>query len=231
MQRGPTWAVVPVKALADAKRRLAPVLSSDLRRHLVLTMLDDVLTALREVETIDRVLVVTPDPDIAALATAKDTIVLREERAVGLNPALTRGLAHAQHGGATSAIIVPADVPLATADEVRSVVAAAANGGGRVALVSSADGDGTNALALAPPEVLAPSFGPGSFARHLARAVARRLDTRVLHMPGLAVDIDEPRDIAKLLEHTSGSLRYAFLRQGSDRDGTRAPDQSGAREQ
>lgn len=231
MQRGPTWAVVPVKALADAKRRLAPVLSSDLRRQLVLTMLEDVLTTLCSVETIDSVLIVTPDARVAALAEAKGAAVVREERAVGLNPALARGLAHAQHGGATSAIIVPADVPLATADEVRSVVAAAANGEGRVALVSSADGDGTNALALAPPQVLVPSFGPGSFARHLARAVAQRLDTRVLHMPGLAADVDEPHDIAKLLERTSGSLRYAFLRQGSGRNETRAPDQSGAREQ
>ena len=59
-------AIVPVKALAQAKRRLAPVLPDAARRRLVLTMLEDVLAAARRVEGIDRVLVVTPDRERGA---------------------------------------------------------------------------------------------------------------------------------------------------------------------
>jgi 2-phospho-L-lactate guanylyltransferase len=227
MRAGPTWAIVPVKALSDAKRRLSAALSPELRRRLVLTMLENVLTTLGNVETIDVVLVVTPDPQVAALAAERGAAVLREERATGLNPALVQGLAHARLHGARSAIIVPADLPQATAEEVRGVVAAVATGR-RVALVPSRDGEGTNALALAPPDALEPSFGPGSFVRHLAHAVARRLDTRVLQMPGLAADIDEPHDIVTLLQCAGGSPVYDFLRQG---EGGRELNQTGAREQ
>jgi 2-phospho-L-lactate guanylyltransferase (CobY/MobA/RfbA family) len=75
---------------------------------------------------------------------------------------------------------------------------------------------------------LEPSFGPGSFVRHLAHAVARRLDTRVLQMPGLAADIDEPHDIVTLLQCAGGSPGYDFLRQS---ESGRELNQTGAREQ
>ena len=41
MSRGATWAIVPVKALADAKQRLARVLPLEARRRLMLVMLED----------------------------------------------------------------------------------------------------------------------------------------------------------------------------------------------
>jgi 2-phospho-L-lactate guanylyltransferase len=225
-----TWAIVPVKALKEAKGRLSAVLAPESRRRLVLTMLDDVLATLRQVRFIDAVLVVTPDAQVAAFVEARGARVLHEERATGLNPAVANGLAHAQGQGAGRALVLPADVPLAAPEEVRGVIAAiAAPARDRVALVSSADGEGTNALALAPPDVLAPSFGPGSFVRHLARAVAQRLDTRVLQMPGIAADIDEPRDIADLLARPEASARYGFLQ--PRQAWSRTKSQTGAREQ
>ena len=48
-----TCAIVPVKALGRAKRRLSHVLSDAARQRLMLTMLEDVLAALAGVESID----------------------------------------------------------------------------------------------------------------------------------------------------------------------------------
>lgn len=207
-----TWAIIPVKALADAKRRLSPVLPDDARQTLVLMMLEDVLAALSHVEEIDAVLVVTPDPDVAKLAQSKGASVLSEQRARGLNPAVRAGLALADARGATAALVLPGDVPLASPQELRLVVESPPSPGRvRVTLVPSADGEGTNALLLAPPGALEPSFGEGSFVRHLSQAVARRLDAQVLQLPGLAADIDQPRHLAQVLASSTGVQRYRFL--------------------
>lgn len=216
--------IVPVKALRLAKRRLAGVLSAEERRQLVLAMLADVLDTLAEVKSVGPVLVVTPDPDVAALAEAKSASVLVEKAASGLNAAVRRGLADRCVYSVGQALILPGDVPLASAGEIESVVGSIAQRWrSRVALVPSRDGDGTNAMLLAPPDVIEPSFGAGSFVRHLAAAVAHRVDAEVLQMDGLATDIDVPGDLDCLIRARRGSPRYEFLWARSFLDGNSPP--------
>jgi len=206
-----TCAIVPVKALGQAKRRLSSVLPDAARQRLVLTMLDDVLVALSQVEGIDRILVVTPDPRAAALAQGRGATVVPEPMAEGLNAAVDHGIAYAGSLGAVQTLIVPADVPLATPAELASLVQSR---GGRpgVTLAPSHDGDGTNGLLLAPPGALSPSYGPGSYLQHLSQAMARRVDVNVVHLPGLARDIDEPADLGALAAAGAGTgERYGFL--------------------
>lgn len=207
-----TCAIVPIKSLANAKRRLAPALAPSARRQLVLTMLEDVLAAAGAVTEINPVLVVTPDAMVAELARRKGARVLMEHRASGLNAAVRRGLAEAQALGCERALVLPADVPLATPEELSQVLAAAGTAPGSAALVPATDQDGTNALLLTPPQALEPQFGPGSFIAHLSQAVARRLDVRVLQLPGLGADIDRPGDLGHLLERKRADPRYAFLK-------------------
>jgi 2-phospho-L-lactate guanylyltransferase (CobY/MobA/RfbA family) len=56
-----TWALVPLKRLDRAKRRLAPLLSGVERGRLSLAMVADVLAALAEVENIGRILLVSSE--------------------------------------------------------------------------------------------------------------------------------------------------------------------------
>jgi 2-phospho-L-lactate/phosphoenolpyruvate guanylyltransferase len=208
-----TWAILPVKALALAKQRLAPVLPPAARRELVLRMFERVLAAVAAVDRLGPILVVTPDPSVADLAEAQGALVLREARAGGLNAAVRRGLARAAANGAARALVLPADVPLVAPCELNALLGnAAAGGGARTSLVPAADGEGTNAMLLDPPTALAPAFGPGSYVRHLAQALARRLDVEVLHLPGLAADIDRPVDLARLLGPAPELVPFQFLR-------------------
>jgi 2-phospho-L-lactate guanylyltransferase len=84
-------------------------------------------------------------------------------------------------------------------------------GAPHVTLVPSRDGDGTNGILISPPDALALSFGPGSFGRHLAYAAQHGITCRTLNLVGLALDIDEPRDLRELMHHTRSDPRYAFL--------------------
>ena len=73
-------ALVPVKALAGAKSRLAPG-DRDAIERLSLAMMGDVIEALLGVPALDRVAVVTPDPTVAREASALGAqALLREER-------------------------------------------------------------------------------------------------------------------------------------------------------
>jgi 2-phospho-L-lactate/phosphoenolpyruvate guanylyltransferase len=212
MSHAATWAIVPVKSLEQAKQRLARVLPLEARRRLMLTMLEDVLATLGRVELLRPVLVVTPDTEAAELAANAGASVLREASGQGHSAAAIAGFTYAQSHGAVRALTLPADAPLVTAAELHSLIQAGATPTGpHMTLVPSHDGDGTNGFLVSPPDLLQPSFGPGSFARHLAHAAARQIECRVRHLPGLALDIDEPADLARLIALKRGDRRYDFL--------------------
>ncbi|MFI5012377.1 MAG: 2-phospho-L-lactate guanylyltransferase [Hyphomicrobiales bacterium] len=210
MRAAAIWAIVPVKTLALAKARLAPVLPAPIRRQLVLTMLEDVLELLLGKPAVDRVLVVTADAEVCALARDRGAMALQEDDASGLNPAVRRGVAYARGHGADRMLYLPADVPLATSAEIDQIVTPALHSPSAV-IVSARDGDGTNALFFSPAGAFDPSFGAGSFARHCRQAVANGLRLRVLRLSGVGADIDEAADLATLLKSDRGPSRYGFL--------------------
>jgi 2-phospho-L-lactate/phosphoenolpyruvate guanylyltransferase len=210
MSSSRTCAIVPVKALGRAKRRLSSVLPDAARQRLVLTMLEDVLAALAGVDSIDCVVVVTPDARVAALAQSRGATVVPEPGAEELNAAIGSGIAYVCSRGVGQALVLPADVPLTTSGELLSLIQSRGTQPG-VTLAPSHDSNGTNGLFLAPPNAIAPCYGPGSYLEHLSQAMARRVDVNVVHLEGLARDIDEPSDLALLLAHPQAGGRYAFL--------------------
>ena len=209
MSGGATCAIVPVKALAQAKRRLAPVLPDAARRRLVLAMLEDVLAAVARTEGIERVLVVTPDASAASLAESRGAVIVPEPGAGGLNAAVESAIAFALSRGARPG--AGAAGRHSAGRRRRSSRASIASRRSRpgVTLAPSHDSDGTNALLLAPPNAIAPCYGPGSYVQHMSQAMARHIDVNVLHLAGVARDIDEPADLAVL--SAAAPARYGFL--------------------
>jgi 2-phospho-L-lactate/phosphoenolpyruvate guanylyltransferase len=212
MSRTETWTILPVKSLAHVKQRLSGVLPLEARRRLVLTMLQDVLAVLQKTAMCHPVLVVTPDAEVADIAGYYGAEILREEEGRGHTSAAAAGFARAHAQGGARALTIPADVPLVTPAEIEAVIdVARAQPGPALTMVPSRDGDGTNALLVTPPHAFTPSFGPGSFRRHLGQAEARGLPCRVLRLTGLGMDTDEPADLALLMAAKAGDARYAFL--------------------
>jgi len=189
------FAVVPVKDLAGTKSRLAPVLNPGARAGLTLYMMGRVVRALREAGVGD-VCVVSPDPIVLNEALGRDAVPLLQ-RSQGLNPALEEGRARALAADASTLLVLPADLPLLEAGDVRAVLEAA---GERPGVILSPDGarSGTNALLSRPPDALPFLFGPDSFEAHLRAARGRGLDPRICERPHLAFDLDTAGDLARL---------------------------------
>jgi 2-phospho-L-lactate guanylyltransferase len=176
--------LVPLKALAEAKGRLAPGVGPLPRRLLAIAMFEDVIAALQAVPALAAPVVVSPDREVWRRADAMGCRVIEEPPGAGdLNAALASA---AKASDGSPLLVVAADLPLASAAGLERVLAADAP----VAVVPSADGGGTNVLAWRDPASFAPSFGPDSAARHLAVPGAVRVDD-----PGLALDVDTLEDL------------------------------------
>ena len=68
-------------------------------------------------------------------------------------------------------------------------------------LVPSHDKLGTNALLLAPPDVIQLRFGHDSFTFHMGQVAAQGLPARFVENEHIALDIDEPKDLERFLAY------------------------------
>jgi len=205
-------AAVPVKDLVNAKQRLVPALSPAERRELARAMLEDVLEAMVAALPAS-VLIVTTDAEVQALARTLGVECLVESGNRGHTAAVAFAQREATARGASHFLTLPGDVPCATSEEV-TTLAGALGGAPGVAFVPSRSGLGTNAALLAPPDAMPLTFGEPSFDNHLAAARAAGFSPRVLHLPGIGLDVDAPDDLPALLERgpetRSGRLLRGF---------------------
>lgn len=185
-----TAAVLPVKSFARAKSRLGGADRSDLAAAMAL----DVLDALAHVRGLSQTILVSSEP---RLADARATVVA-DPHEVGHVDAALIGIRCAVEAGAERVLLVPADCPAVDPAEVDALLAQGTPGSATI--VPDRHGSGTNALLLAPPDAMLPSFGPGSFARHAALARAAGLEVRVMSPPSLTHDVDTLEDLRSLVQ-------------------------------
>ena len=193
------WALVPAKDFGRGKSRLRPALSDDARAAFARSLFDHVLGAVTASRVVDRVLVATDSPVVAAAAREHGAAVhLDPPGAATLAAVVDGGLGELAARGARRALVLMADLPHLGPDDVRSLVALLDDH--EVAIVRADDGQHTNALALAPPTCLATAFGrTDSFAAHVAAARAAGLRVAVADCAGIAFDVDGPDELARLV--------------------------------
>jgi 2-phospho-L-lactate guanylyltransferase len=165
------WAVVvPVKRLAQAKTRLG--LPAADRARLALAMAEDTIRACLAAAAVARVVVVTDEPDGAAMAVAAGAVVVADEPDAGLNPALRYGAEHAAGSqaagslGAAGIVTVASDLPALRAADLDATLRAASSY--RCAVVADAAGTGTVLLAAARLADFRPAYGDRSRIAHVA---------------------------------------------------------------
>ncbi len=179
----PAAVLVPVKAFAAAKLRLAAALEPAARAALARSMADTVLAAAGTLPAF----VVCDDPDVARWAAERHAEVLwRPGR--GLNGAVTDGVAALGALGYDRVIVAHADLPHA-----RELAWAAWFPG--VTLVPDRRDDGTNVASVPAAAGFCFAYGPGSFRRHAAEARRLGLGLRVVRAPRLGWDVDVPDDL------------------------------------
>jgi 2-phospho-L-lactate guanylyltransferase len=170
-------------------------------------MLARTLDILSSVDRLDGIAVISADLTVQNLARAKRAIALAEADS-GLNAAVSQACDWVVARGASTALIIPSDLPLLTATDVESMLDLATD---RACMVIAPDrhDDGTNALLLRPPAVIRLAFGASSFENHRRQAFDQGVPAHVYRSSTIGLDVDLPADLdryhemAALLDATS----------------------------
>ena len=200
--------LVPVKNLAHAKQRLAPVLDGHARTKLAQAMLFDVLEALAACSNRPEVGLVTSDPFAVDAARQFQFEVIADHYNRSETDAIEMATKYCESRGVNHTLVIPGDIPLIQTNELEMIFQAAPAQGS--VLVPSADGRGTNAVWRSPAGLFPLRFGNDSFKPHLAAARATKRPCIVLSLPGIALDVDCPSDLQQLAA-TPGDTRAQRL--------------------
>ena len=216
---GDGWTIiVPVKTLERAKGRLAPELSPDIRRALVVAMATDVIAACRDASPVVRVRVVGSDPEIARIAQGLGAEFVVDPTGPGTVPAtsvagrsdpLNTALSHAMTGDAGLVGVVAADLP-----ELDWRAADPDSRRGHPSPAFGRDdhrGDGTTMAFWTGSTDRVIHFGAGSADRfrHLGGAEDIAVDNAA--WGGAARDVDIPEDVAGLDARRVGTATACVL--------------------
>lgn len=204
--------LVPVKAPAQGKTRLSACLSPEERHALSRAMLTDVVTSARSAAGVDRVVVVSSDPSLLELARQLEVEAADEGYPRGLNGAVAVGTEFCLQLGATAVLVLLADLPLVTTQDVE-LIFQQMNGKPQIVVVPCKEGDGTNALLRVPPEVVPTRFGGPSLAGHQQVARDYEITCQVVNIPRIAFDVDSVEDLRWLASHAAETQTSHVLRE------------------
>lgn len=188
------WAIIPVKPLRRGKSRLAGALSEDERAELNRTLLQNTLKTLSDIKELEEVLVISRDPQALTIARNYGARTVREDGQPELNTALKRATVVAQVYATRGVLVLPADLPLITREDVQTLIERAEDPP-VVVIAPDRHEKGTNALLISPSGLIEYDFGDDSFQRHcdLVRKAGARLE--IVNLPNLGLDLDVPEDL------------------------------------
>lgn len=200
-------AIVPVKATATSKKRLATLLSPRERANLTICMLTDVLKAIESSE-VEQTVVISSDVTIQKTAHTFNATYLPEKQP-GLNVALEQATHWLTSKHVDSILILPSDIPLVSAEDITKIIGLGFEEKS-VVLSSSHDG-GTNALLKKPPDLMPVLFGTNSFERHIKEALARNIKPKIYESPRIRMDIDSAEDLKDFFSMRSNTISQRYL--------------------
>lgn len=202
--------LIPVKNLSQAKQRLAAVLDQPSRTELAQAMLHDVAAAIASWSGRPACAVVTSDNFAIETARRYDFEVIPDPANPGETGAIEMATRMCVERGVDFTLVIPADIPLIQASELEQIMAHAPLEGSL--LVPAGDGRGTNAAYRRPADLFPLRFGNDSFKPHFAAGQARGKSCVVLQLPGIALDVDNPRDLQQLVAATGNTRAQSLIR-------------------
>lgn len=193
------YAVVPLKAFAHGKQRLAPLLSPAERAGLSRAMAKDVLGKLQACRHFDRLLLCASGEDMPPLAEEFNAELV-DDAALGgddLNALMAQLGVRLRRRGVDRLLVVHSDLPLLQTQDLMALTEALTQH--QVVIAPDRHRAGSNCLGWQLGSGFTPSFGVDSFQRHRRQALALGCSQWHYH-GGCRWDVDRAEDIAAVVE-------------------------------
>ncbi len=200
--------LIPIKEPARAKHRLAPLLTSEERQRISWAMFADVSRALQG--TPAQVAAVTDSAPVADRAAGMGWRVMREANQVSESQSVDAASHQLAREGIDAVLRLPGDLPLIKTGDVEALIGHELRPRSAV-MVPSWDLCGTNALLRTPPDLFPSRFGPDSLVLHLGEALNARAHVKVIQNRRIALDLDEPGDLARFMEQETETQTWRLL--------------------
>ncbi len=191
------WAIVPVKPLRRGKSRLSAILSEKERNQLNQHLFTHTIDVLKQVDAVSDILVVSRDSQVLTHSREMGVRTVTENGTPELNNALLRASLFSMNFSTEGVLIVPADLPLLTPEDVIAFLDQRTQAP-MIVITPDRRQQGTNMLLIDPPDLLNFSYGENSFHRHCKLAESRGARVIVHESDRIALDLDVPEDYALL---------------------------------
>ncbi len=187
------WAIVPVKPLRRGKSRLSNLLTEEERTQLNKQLFCHTIEVLQLVDSVSDILVVSRDSHVLTMAREKDVRTVTENGTPELNNALRRASLFSTAFSTEGVLIVPADLPLLTPEDVTDFIERRTKPP-MIVIAPDRRREGTNMLLLDPADLITFSFGQASFDLHTHLAREKGANVVVFENERIALDLDVPED-------------------------------------
>lgn len=188
------WAVLPVKPFSKGKSRLHGCMSAEEIYALNLSLFRETYQKLDASREIERILVVSQDEEVLEYTRQMGGVALQENKQSSLNEAVTQALETIQTNQPGMVLIVPADLPWMTVEDLDALFQLRRDGE-FIVIVPDHCQRGTNAILLSHPDLLVPQFGRHSFQKHTQQAINRSVALVVFLNKNIQRDLDTPQDL------------------------------------
>jgi 2-phospho-L-lactate guanylyltransferase len=204
------YILIPVKKLTGAKKRLAGLMTTAERTVFATMMLKRLCSEVASARGYDRVVLISGCKSAAQIGANYGFDLIWEPNQISESVSVDNGSRTVKTQGATSVLRLPLDLPLIRATDIERILRSNQEQPAAV-IVPSRDEMGTNAIMRTPPDLFPSQFGVNSLTKHQAEARRAGAGCEMIYLPRIALDIDEPADVACFLQHDSRDPIHEFL--------------------
>ena len=187
-----TVAIIPVKSFSKAKTRLT--ISPEKTVNICKLMLGEVLQTISTSKKIDNTIIVSHDQSAFDIGKKFGVIEVFDELESGVNNAITLADEYISDSEFSTSIILPQDIPFFNNSDLDNLFSFFQRKNS-IIVVPSRQFNGTNSLIRNPSRVMTTRYDEGTYKSHLDEAKCNNVDSSLVLIRRLMLDIDSQDDI------------------------------------
>ena len=206
------WAIIPINNFNESFSRLSNILKKEQRKEMTQILATQVLDALTPIASVEKIIVLSNEIEWLSSFWNKKIVVLPEPDTEQFSKKIDNTAQWIQSQGVTAMLYLSIDLPYIQQEDIENLISQHISG---LSIVEAKKDNGTNALILDLPTKMEFQFGPNSFSKHLAEARSKNINTTIVNIECLSLDLDDWNDLHLFKKNSVESKFSQFINQNN----------------
>ena len=206
------WAIIPINNFNESFSRLSNVLNKKQREEMTQILATQVLDALTPIASVEKIIVLSNEIEWLSSFWNKKIVVLPEPDTEQFSKKIDNTAQWIQSQGVTAMLYLSIDLPYIQQEDIENLISQHISG---LSIVEAKKDNGTNALILDLPTKMEFQFGPNSFSKHLAEARSKNINTTIVNIEYLSLDLDDWNDLHLFKKNSVENKFSQFINQNN----------------